>query len=78
MLTLSDKWLRQLDSMGETGMGYIIVSVILKSGKRYDQAIIDSGYLTRIRGIMEIPFTEEDISQIIATHDKWDFRSEKV
>lgn len=78
MLALSGKWHKQLDSMGETGMGYIIVSVILKNGKRYDQVIIDSGFLTRIKGMKGIPFTEEDISQIIATNDAWDFRSEEI
>jgi hypothetical protein len=76
MITLSQKWAAQLTSQPETGMGYQIVSVILKNGKRFDQAIVDSGYITRVRGFAEVPFTEDEIQEIIVTHDKWDFRHE--
>jgi hypothetical protein len=76
MIALSQKWAAQLTSQPETGMGYQIVSVILKSGKRFDQVIINSGYITRVRGFKGIPFTEDEIQEIIVTHDGWDFRHE--
>lgn len=60
----------------ETGMGYVIASIILKDGRRFDQVVIDSGYITRIRGYKSIDFTEEDIQEIIATHDKWKYSEE--
>jgi len=60
----------------ETGMGYVIASIILKDGRRLDQVVIDSGYVTRIRGYETIDFTAEDIQEIIPTHDKWDFSEE--
>lgn len=57
-------------------MGYQVVSVILKDGKRYDRVVIDSGFVTKIKDMDEIPFQETDTQQIIITHDKWDFNHE--
>ncbi|UCB57617.1 MAG: hypothetical protein JSV30_03285 [Candidatus Omnitrophota bacterium] len=77
MLKLSDKWIEYLITQPETGMGYQIVSVITKNGMRYDRVIVDSGYITRIKDISDIPFTEEEIAEIIVTHDKWNFNKEE-
>ena len=60
-------------SLPETGMGYVIASVTLKDGTRYDQVAIDSGFITKIRGIDNFDFTYEDIDSIEATHEKWNF-----
>ena len=76
MLLLSKKWAAELVNKPETGMGYQIVSVILKNGKRFDQVVNNSGYITQVHGFKEIPFTEDEIQEIIVTHDKWDFRHE--
>ena len=79
MLILSEKWVKQLQKEGETSMGYLIVSVILKDGRRYDKVVvIQSACIAGIKGIKDIPFSEEDISQIIASHDKWDFKLESM
>ncbi len=76
MMLLSDKWSAHLISQPETGMGYQIVSIILKNGTRFDQAIVNGGYITRVRGFDEIPFAEDEICEIIVTHDKWNFRDQ--
>ena len=73
MFPLSKKWYEKLSSQGETGMGYQIVSVVLTDGQRFDQVVVDSGYITKVRGRKDIPFSEEDIADITVTHDKWDF-----
>jgi hypothetical protein len=73
MVYLSDKWAPQLRSQPETGMGYQIATVVLNNGSRYDQAVIESGVITRVRGFQSVPFEEKDIAKIIITHDKWDF-----
>jgi hypothetical protein len=65
-----------VQKLPETGMGYTIVSITLVDGRTFDQAIIASGYLHRIRGRSDVPFSEDDIADIRATHDKWDWRSE--
>jgi len=74
-IALSTKWIKEIISQPETGMGYYIVSVILNDGRKFDQVIVDEGYITRVRGFKEIPFEEKDIREIIVTHDKWDFRN---
>lgn len=77
MITLSAKWASELASKPETGMGYQVVSIILKDGRRFDQVAVVEGRLTEIRGRKDIPFTEDQIVQIILTHDKWNFNSER-
>jgi hypothetical protein len=66
----SGKWQAKLRQLGETGMGYTVVAVTLNDGRKFDQAVIDSGYISRIRGLPDIPFTEDDVASIIATHEK--------
>lgn len=73
MLQLSDKWGPVLVSQPETGMGYQVASIVLKDGSRYDQTLIEAGCITRIRGLEDIPFSEDEIAEIIVTHDKWNF-----
>ena len=76
MLRLSRKWIEQLRSQPETGMGYQVVTITLKDGRVFPQTVVDSGYLTGIRGQAEIPFSVEAIAEIALTHDKWDWKSE--
>jgi hypothetical protein len=57
-------------------MGYQVTSVTLKDGRRFDQVVIVGGYITRIKGIKDIPFSEDEIADIVVTHDKWDFNEE--
>jgi hypothetical protein len=60
--------------MPETGTGYEVVDIELRDGRVFRQAIIDSGFLTRIRGVDPIPFTESDISDVRVTHEKWNWK----
>jgi hypothetical protein len=57
-------------------MGYVVVSVTLNDGRVFPQAMIDSGYLARVRGHFCVPIREDDIADIKQTDDKWDW-SEK-
>lgn len=77
MIELTGKWAKELRSQPETGMGYQVVSVILKDGKRFDQVVIVEGRITEVRGLQETQFTESQIAQIILTHDKWNFNAER-
>jgi hypothetical protein len=67
----SAEWTETIRHLGETGMGYTIVSVTLKDGRRFDQVVIDSGWLAGVRGLPDVPFRESDIAAIKATHEKW-------
>jgi len=77
MLNLSIKWATKLIAQSETGMGYQIVSIFLKDGRRFEQAVIVGGAVSQIRGLPGIPFTDDEIEDIIVTHDKWDFKAER-
>ena len=55
-------------------MGNQIASIVLKDGRKYDQAVTAGGIVTKIRNTEDIPFREDDIDQIIVTHAKWNFK----
>ena len=78
MLTLSDKWVKFLQSQPETGMTYQIGTIRLRDGGEFPQAvIIQSTIISDVRGLEEIPFVEDDITRIEITHDKWDWKKEQ-
>ena len=70
MISLSDKWAGALVLQRETGMGYWVVSVYLKDGRRFDHVVIVGGTISSIRGNPSIPFEESEIDKIVVTHDK--------
>ncbi|HQG80936.1 MAG TPA: hypothetical protein PLC37_07945 [Smithellaceae bacterium] len=78
MIELTDKWIDCLVAQPETGMGYHVVSVILCNGKRYDQVVVNSGYITQVKGYDNVPFHVDEIKEIIVTHDKWKFGTDEV
>jgi hypothetical protein len=76
MISLTGKWAAELTSKPETGMGYQVVTVVLKDGKRFEQVVIVQGQISGIRGRKDIPFSEGEIAEIIVTHDKWNFKAD--
>jgi hypothetical protein len=69
----SGKWAPVVQDLAETGMGYTVVTVLLTDGRRFQQAVVEGGYLNRVRGLPDVPFSESDIADIKATHEKWDW-----
>jgi hypothetical protein len=67
----SGKWADAVRALGETEKGYTIVSIALTDGRRFNQVLIDSGYLSRVRGLFDVPFSENDITEIKQTDAKW-------
>jgi hypothetical protein len=67
------KWKDAVGRLGETGMGYVIVSITLSDGTIYPQAVIAGEFLLRVRGLPNIPFSEDDITAIKQTDEKWNF-----
>jgi hypothetical protein len=70
MLRLSTKWSEFFRDEPETGMGYVVVTVILKDGCRYARAVVTGDIIGSINGNTVIPFTEDDIAGFEVTHDK--------
>jgi hypothetical protein len=65
MLALSNKWAPILLAQPETGMDYQVASVFLADGRRFDQVVVSSGYITKVGDDSHIPFSEEDIVRIV-------------
>jgi hypothetical protein len=57
----------------ETGMGYWVVNVTLIDGRVFRQVVIDSGYVTKVKGFNDVPFDGSEIAEIKVTHEKWQF-----
>ena len=73
MKPIPDHWAPFLMKQPETGMGYFVATVTLKDGTSFKQVVIDSGFITVVRGFDFIPFDPRDITDIQVTHDKWDW-----
>jgi len=48
-------------------MGYQIVRVRLHDGREFEQATVVEGVITDIQGKKEIPFSENEIADLIVT-----------
>jgi hypothetical protein len=70
MFKLDDKWAPVLLNSPETGMGYHIVTIRLKNGERYDRIAVTGGLIARVAGSSVVPFTNDDIEEVVVTHDK--------
>jgi putative SOS response-associated peptidase YedK len=58
--------------------GYQFVSVRLKDGRVFAQAVASEGCLIQVKGFREIPFVEADIESIDADAKPWNFRRRAV
>lgn len=67
-LRLGDRWGPRLAGEPETGMGYQIVSILLRDGRRFDDVTIAGGVISNVGDGNAIPFAEHDIVQILVTH----------
>ena len=70
MLELSNKWAPVLASQRETGMGYQVVTIRLKDGRQFAGVTVVGGVVNRVEGAQSIPFAEDDIEDIVVTHDR--------
>jgi len=70
----AEKWAEFLNSKPETGMGYQTGNITLKDGRVFVDVIINSGYVTKIRGRTDIPFEVHEIEKIEITGNRWDWK----
>ncbi|HWE75815.1 MAG TPA: hypothetical protein VG328_21825 [Stellaceae bacterium] len=70
MLRLSENWAEFFRRSPETGMGYWIVTIVLKNGRRFERVAVTGGTIGSIEGSPTIPFGEDEIAEFIVTHDK--------
>jgi hypothetical protein len=58
----------------ETGLGYQAVSVQLRDGRHFDQAIASEGCIIAVRGYGDVPFTHDEVEYVAVNHKRWNFR----
>ena len=58
--------------------GYQFVSVRLKDGRVFAQAVASEGCLIQVKGFREIPFVKTDIESVEANGEPWNFRRRAV
>jgi hypothetical protein len=68
MIKLSARRAKDLVSQPESGMGYQIVAVLLRDGRRFEKVAIIGGTIASVDGYPEVPFDESDIENILVTH----------
>ena len=72
MIKLSQKFIDALVQEPETGMGYQVADITLKNGRVYKDAIIlNSEFISSVRGHDPIPFLTTDIKNIDITHNRF-------
>lgn len=63
-----------LKQVGETSIGYQVISVELKDGRRFDQVLSSEGCIIEVRGHKNIPFGSDDVMSVRVNHKRWNFR----
>ena len=74
LVPIPSRFVDQLKLAAETGIGYQIVSVVLKDGRSFDQVATSEGYIIDVRGYKEIPFAPDDVASLSVNHKDWNFR----
>jgi len=69
LLQLGDRWADVLARECESGMGYQVVTIRLKDGRQFAGVTVVGGVINRVEGAQSIPFAEDDIEDVVVTHD---------
>lgn len=64
-----DSLIDRLTAQPESGMGYQLVTVVLKDSHRFKRVTAVEGQLTDRAGTWDPPFREIDIEDLAVTHD---------
>jgi putative SOS response-associated peptidase YedK len=70
--------LKRLKKDDVKDFGHQFVSVRLKDGRFFPQAVASEGCLIQVKGFREIPFVETDIESVDADGEPWVFRRRAV
>jgi hypothetical protein len=76
LIPIPHEFTSTLHRQNETGMGYHVVSVTLKSGRHFDQVVASEGCVIQVRGHKDVPFAPDDVASVAVNHKRWNFREE--
>ena len=78
LVPIPSESLKRLKKDDLKDFGYQFVSVKLKDGRVFGQALVSEGCLIQVKGFREIPFVETDIESVDADAEPWNFRRRAV
>jgi hypothetical protein len=55
-------------------LSYQFVSVKLKDGRIFDQAVASEGCIIHVKGHKDIPFTEAEVESVEVINKPWNFK----
>jgi hypothetical protein len=58
----------------QTRLGYQFVSIKLKDGRYFEQAVASEGCVIQVKGHKDIPFTEAEVESVELSDKPWNFR----
>jgi len=58
----------------QTRLGYQFVSVKLKDGRYFEQAVASEGCIIQVKSQKDIPFTEAEVESVELSDKRWNFR----
>jgi len=58
----------------QTRLGYQFVSIKLKDGRYFEQAVASEGCIIQVKGHKDIPFTEAEVESVELSDKPWNFR----
>jgi hypothetical protein len=76
LVPIPSRFVDHLKQARETGIGYQVVSVVLKDGRSFDQVVTSECCIIEVRGYEEIPFAPDDVASVSVNHKRWNFRDE--
>ncbi len=65
---------KHLQKQKQTELGYQFVSVKLKDGRFFEQAVASEGCIIQVKGHKDIPFTEIEVESVEVSNKPWNFR----
>ena len=74
LVPIPSGFVEHLKRAGETGIGYQVVAVELRDGRKFDQVVTSEGCVIEVRGFKEIPFSPDEVASVDVNHKHWNFR----
>jgi hypothetical protein len=62
LVPIPSRFVDHLKQARETGIGYQVVSVVLKDGRSFDQVVTSECCIIEVRGYKEILFAPDDVA----------------
>jgi hypothetical protein len=75
IVPIPSSFVDHLKRAGETGIGYQVVSVELRDGRKFDQVVTSEGCVIEVSWYKEIHFSPDEVASVNVNHRHWNFRS---